>query len=76
VIHFVGRDWARLHEKLEAVDGWPPGRLGSIDQLVDSHTWKCDNVTLPLSSKSDLADGGRSSWEAHWRPNLHSAFNS
>jgi len=44
-------------------------------QLVNSHPWECDKVTLPLSSHGELADGGRSCMEAHRRLKLHSRGN-
>jgi len=41
-----------------------------------SMPWECDNVTLPLSSHGELADGGRSCREVRRKLNLHSGVNS
>jgi hypothetical protein len=55
-----GHDRARLKEYLEEVDRRRTGFCDSIHQLVNSQLWECDEVTLPLSSYRELADGGQS----------------
>jgi len=76
VIHFGGLDQARLDKYLEAVDGRCAGCRDSIHQLVESQTWECDMVKLPLSSHGELADGGRSCREASRKLKLHSGVNA
>jgi len=66
----------RLDEYLEAVDGRRAQCRDSIHQLVNSQLWECDNVTLPLSSHGELADGGRSCREVRRKLKLHSGVNS
>jgi hypothetical protein len=76
-IHFGGRNSARLDEySVEAVDGRFAGCADFIHELVNSQTWEYDNVTLPLSSHGELADGSRSFREARQKLKLHSGVNS
>jgi len=49
---------------LEVVDGLGAGSCDSIHRLVYLQQWECDNVTPPLSSHAELADGGQSCREA------------
>jgi len=70
-----GCDRAGLDDYLEAFD-WQCARCwDSVHQLVSSHPWECDKVTLPLSSHGELADGSRSCREARWMLKLHPAVN-
>jgi len=71
-----GRDEVRLDEYLEAVDGRLARCWDSIHQLVNSQPWECDNVTFPLSSQGELADGGRLCREVRRMLKLHSVVNS
>ena len=59
-----------------ALDGWRAGCCESIHQLGKSQPWEWDNVTLPLSSHRELADGVRSYSEVRRKPKLHSGVNS
>ena len=71
-----GHNGATLDEYLEAVNGRRAGCRDTIHQLVNSQLWECDKVTLSLSSRGELADGGRSCREARRKLKLHSAVNS
>ena len=70
-----GHDRARLYEYLEAVEGWRARCRDSSHQIVDLQPWECDNVTLPLSSHGELADGGRSCREVRRKLKQHSGVN-
>jgi len=50
--------------------------LKLIHRLVDSQTWECQKVTVPLSSNGQLADGGRMCREARQKLKLHSGVDS
>jgi hypothetical protein len=75
-MHFGGGDRARLDDDLEAVDGRRTRCSDSIHQVVDSQTWECDKVTLPLSSHGELADGGQLCMKACRKLKLHPGVDS
>ena len=58
MIHFGGRDRARLDKYFESVDGRSAVYWEGIHQLVEFQLWQCDKLTLPLSAHGELADGG------------------
>jgi len=57
----------------QSMDGSPGAETHSS---VNSQPWDCDEVTVPLSSHGELADGGRSCREEHQKLKLHSWVNS
>jgi len=69
----IERDWTSTWRR--SMDG-APGAETVFHQLVNSQPWGCDNVTLPLSSHGELADGGRSCMEARRKLKPHSGVNS
>jgi len=83
-----GRNQASLDIQLEAVierdltSTWrrsmdsAPGAETVFHQLVNSHPWECEKLTLHLSSHGELADGGLLYMEARQKLKLHSGVNS
>jgi hypothetical protein len=74
-VAMFGQTWSpkpgSLDQDLEVVDGQHAGCTDSFHQLVDSQLSKCDRVPIPFSCRAELANGGRSCWEARWKLKLH-----
>jgi hypothetical protein len=53
-----GCNGVTLVEYLDAVYGRLAGCSDSVHQLVNSQTWECDKLTLPMRCHGELGDCG------------------